>query len=54
MQVIKPNIFLIFLVTVVPGSSRESNDNTISDVTSHNPDHHVPLNQGLKKNQSLK
>ena len=50
MQVIKPNIFMIFLVTVDPGVCRDSNANIISDVSSYNHDHHVPLHQGLNNN----
>ena len=49
MQVFKPNIFLIFLVTVDPGLSRD-NDNIISEVTSNNHDHHLPVQQGLNYN----
>ena len=53
MQVFKPNIFLIFLVTVDPGFSRD-NENIISEVTSQNHDHHVPVHPGLNITQSPK
>ena len=53
MQVFKPNIFLIFLVTVDPGFSRD-NENIISEVTSQQHDHHVPVHQGLNNNTDSK
>jgi len=53
MQVFKPNIFLIFLVTVDLGLSRD-NDNIISEVTSNNHDHHLPVQQGFRPRRKVR